>query len=407
MRSAVARNFSSRSPAIRVTGIVSSPSRSHSGSITPVPRPRSAVGESGRRVAQPVGVGGRAHALRLAGEQRRARPTRRRTPRRRSARCGRPARRRTRWRSARSPASARPGLAPIRISRSRSGARARRGARSARPSSSRRASKPPGRERPDVGRAGVEARRCGGRPGRGRAGRAPARDSVAPSARTVRRQLWRVWVKPCSRTSVRHPPHHARNRHLYRPACLRRRARPLRPARGVHLPRLALDAAGAVVGVRVRASARPRTSTSAARRSSRSALAKASGRPAALACTSGTAAANYAPAVIEAHEARVPLLVLTADRPSELRDVGAGQTIDQLKLYGERGQVVHRGRRPSASPAPRALDAPARLPRVLDRARGPARAGAPQLLAARAAGPRRRAAGPERSAPAATAGVRG
>jgi 2-succinyl-5-enolpyruvyl-6-hydroxy-3-cyclohexene-1-carboxylate synthase len=62
--------------------------------------------------------------------------------------------------------------------------------------------------------------------------------------------------------------------------------------------------------------------------------AKASGVPAALACTSGTAAANYAPAVIEAHEARVPLLVLTADRPPELRDLGAGQTIDQVKLYG-------------------------------------------------------------------------
>ena len=63
-------------------------------------------------------------------------------------------------------------------------------------------------------------------------------------------------------------------------------------------------------------------------------LAKATGIPAALACTSGTAAANYAPAVIEAHEARVPLLVLTADRPPELRDIGAGQTIDQVKLYG-------------------------------------------------------------------------
>jgi 2-succinyl-5-enolpyruvyl-6-hydroxy-3-cyclohexene-1-carboxylate synthase len=63
-------------------------------------------------------------------------------------------------------------------------------------------------------------------------------------------------------------------------------------------------------------------------------IAKASGVPAALACTSGTAAANYAPAVIEAHEARVPLLVLTADRPPELRDLGAGQTIDQVKLFG-------------------------------------------------------------------------
>src|SRR4051812_9024855 len=63
-------------------------------------------------------------------------------------------------------------------------------------------------------------------------------------------------------------------------------------------------------------------------------LGKASGLPAVLACTSGTAAANYAPAVIEAWEARVPLLVLTADRPPELRSVGAGQAIDQLGLYG-------------------------------------------------------------------------
>ncbi len=63
-------------------------------------------------------------------------------------------------------------------------------------------------------------------------------------------------------------------------------------------------------------------------------LAMATGRPTVLACTSGTAAANYAPAVIEAYEARVPLLVLTADRPPELRDVGAGQTIDQVRLYG-------------------------------------------------------------------------
>ncbi len=63
-------------------------------------------------------------------------------------------------------------------------------------------------------------------------------------------------------------------------------------------------------------------------------LAKMTGLPAAVAVTSGTAAANLAPAVHEAHEARVPLLVLTADRPPELREVGAGQTIDQIKLYG-------------------------------------------------------------------------
>jgi 2-succinyl-5-enolpyruvyl-6-hydroxy-3-cyclohexene-1-carboxylate synthase len=63
--------------------------------------------------------------------------------------------------------------------------------------------------------------------------------------------------------------------------------------------------------------------------------AKASGRPVAITCTSGTAAANFAPAVIEARWARVPLIVMTADRPPELREVGAGQAIDQLKLYGD------------------------------------------------------------------------
>ncbi|MDO8185756.1 2-succinyl-5-enolpyruvyl-6-hydroxy-3-cyclohexene-1-carboxylic-acid synthase [Conexibacter sp. JD483] len=63
-------------------------------------------------------------------------------------------------------------------------------------------------------------------------------------------------------------------------------------------------------------------------------LAKQSQRPVAITVTSGTAAAELAPAVIEAAEARVPLIVLTTDRPPELRDVGAGQTIDQVKLFG-------------------------------------------------------------------------
>ena len=63
-------------------------------------------------------------------------------------------------------------------------------------------------------------------------------------------------------------------------------------------------------------------------------VAKRTGLPVVLVCTSGTAGANYYPAVIEAKESRVPLMVLTADRPPELRDCASGQTIDQQKLFG-------------------------------------------------------------------------
>ncbi len=62
--------------------------------------------------------------------------------------------------------------------------------------------------------------------------------------------------------------------------------------------------------------------------------AQASRTPVAIVCTSGTAAANLHPAVCEADESGVPLILLTADRPPELRGIGAGQTIDQIKLYG-------------------------------------------------------------------------
>jgi 2-succinyl-5-enolpyruvyl-6-hydroxy-3-cyclohexene-1-carboxylate synthase len=63
--------------------------------------------------------------------------------------------------------------------------------------------------------------------------------------------------------------------------------------------------------------------------------ARRTGEPTPLVCTSGTAAANYHPAVIEANQSGVPLLLLTADRPPELIDSGANQTVDQEKLYGD------------------------------------------------------------------------
>jgi len=63
--------------------------------------------------------------------------------------------------------------------------------------------------------------------------------------------------------------------------------------------------------------------------------ARRTGQPTPLVCTSGTAAANYHPAVVEADQAGVPMVLLTADRPPELTDSGANQTVDQEKLYGD------------------------------------------------------------------------
>jgi 2-succinyl-5-enolpyruvyl-6-hydroxy-3-cyclohexene-1-carboxylate synthase len=65
------------------------------------------------------------------------------------------------------------------------------------------------------------------------------------------------------------------------------------------------------------------------------------GVPAVLLCTSGTAAAHFHAAVIEAHQSNVPMIVCTADRPPELRDIGAPQTIDQTNLYGSAVRWFH------------------------------------------------------------------
>lgn len=78
-------------------------------------------------------------------------------------------------------------------------------------------------------------------------------------------------------------------------------------------------------------------------------LARKSGRTVVLVCTSGTAGANYFPAVIEAQESGVPLLVITADRPPELRDCASGQTIDQQRLFGAHVGFYHELALPEAS----------------------------------------------------------
>ena len=80
-------------------------------------------------------------------------------------------------------------------------------------------------------------------------------------------------------------------------------------------------------------------------------LAKASGLPVAVTCTSGEGAGELLPATIEAHEARVPLILLTADRPAELRENGAGQAIDQLKLFGGAAKWFFEVEADTASPA--------------------------------------------------------
>jgi 2-succinyl-5-enolpyruvyl-6-hydroxy-3-cyclohexene-1-carboxylate synthase len=75
-------------------------------------------------------------------------------------------------------------------------------------------------------------------------------------------------------------------------------------------------------------------------------IGKATGKPALLICTSGTAAANYTPAVMEARQSGVPMIVLTADRPPSMRGIGSSQTADQIKLYGDQAVFFHEAGEP-------------------------------------------------------------
>ncbi|SDK08618.1 2-succinyl-5-enolpyruvyl-6-hydroxy-3-cyclohexene-1-carboxylic-acid synthase [Sediminibacillus albus] len=79
-------------------------------------------------------------------------------------------------------------------------------------------------------------------------------------------------------------------------------------------------------------------------------MAKQQNKPVAVVCTSGTAAANYFPAIVEAYYSRVPLVVLTADRPHELRDVGAPQAIEQINMYGQYVKWFHEMALPESTP---------------------------------------------------------
>ena len=78
-------------------------------------------------------------------------------------------------------------------------------------------------------------------------------------------------------------------------------------------------------------------------------LAKATSKPVVLICTSGTAAANYHPAVVEAFYSGVPLIIISADRPPELQNRGAPQTIDQIELYGKHVRGFFQSAVPSES----------------------------------------------------------
>ena len=339
IRSATARNFSSRSPTTSVDRHRELPQpvpqRRHHARADPPQRGRQARG----RVAQPVRVRGRARTASgwPANTRLRAPAPRERLDRRALELV----RERLVGGAARGPLGRvlDPGRGAhqhqaLDAARAR---RARRAARGGRPSSSPRSAKRGGASAA-TSATQASKRRPAGRP---RAAPWPA-EVGRRAAGTVRRaprrtgsQLAPVWVKPWSRTSAGAiAPIMTARRHLPAAPRLRGRARPLRAARRVHVARLALHAARALAGPRAAHPQLLAPRRARRRASSRSASAKASGVPAALACTSGTAAAHYAPAVIEAHEARVPLLVLTADRPPELREVGAGQTIDQLKLYG-------------------------------------------------------------------------
>ena len=364
MRRPSARNFASRSPTThRRRASSARRACSHSGSISPVPMPRSdrrqraraGCGADPRAPARPTSGGSSANS----GWARQRSMN--------SSNGTRLAARRARRSSARAPLGSLRGILDAGGAWTRAPAaarararRARRAGRCARPASSRTARSARGarRARAATQPANVIGRSHVGGLRRARAGRAPAAGSVRgraarprrPRRGGCRRSRAAGRCSPAPTLILTDDPDH---RHLRAAARVRRRAGALRDARGVHLARLALRAARARRSRASRACAASRTSTSAARASSRSGWPRRRGCRWPSPAPPGTAAAELLPAAIEAREARVPLLLLTADRPAGAARERRRPGDRPAEAVRRRGQVVLRGRRRTTASAER------------------------------------------------------